>query len=146
MHRDEQFIYGLLCLASIGFYFVVIPWQIEEPDWVAVSPAFLPKLCTILVFVLALYKLLSTLSLASPTFLVTRKNLVYLIGILVLAAIATLAMFQFGFWVCLAVLLVPLQLISGQRNPVTIAVYTVALIGGSWFLLDLAGLYIMAPF
>lgn len=146
MHRDEQIIYGLLCLASLGFYFVVIPWQIEEPDWVAVSPAFLPKLCTILVFVLALYKLLATFAVALPTYLVTRKNLISLIGILAIVTVATYAMFYLGFWVCAAVLLVPLQLISGQRNPVTIALYSAALIGGSWFLLDLAGLYILAPY
>lgn len=146
MRRDEQIIYGLLCLASLGFYFVVIPWQIEEPDWVAVSPAFLPKLCTILVFVLALYKLISTYSLATSTYLVSRSNLMFLVGILALVAVATLAMYQFGFWACMAVLLVPLQLIAGQRNPIAIVVYSAALIGGSWFLLDLAGLYILAPF
>ncbi|MBC6408559.1 MAG: hypothetical protein GDA40_10895 [Rhodobacteraceae bacterium] len=54
MYRDEQIAYRLLALAALGFYFIVIPWQIEEPDWVTMSPAFLPRVCTALVFVLAL--------------------------------------------------------------------------------------------
>ncbi len=146
MYRDEQIIYGLLCLAALGFYFIVIPWQIEEPDWVAVSPAFLPKVCAILVFVLALYKLISTLSLANGTYLVSRSNYLYLFGVLAIVLVATLAMYWIGFWVSMIIALVPLQLIGGQRNFLALAIYTAVLTGSCWLLLDLAGLHIIAPY
>ena len=146
MHRDEQFALGFLCLASLGFYFVVIPWQIEEPDWVAVSPAFLPRTCAILVFVLALYKLLSTLSLGTGTFLISRSNYLYLLGVLLLLGIATFAMYWIGFWASLGIALIPLQLVAGQRNPLSILLFAGALVGASWYLLELAGLHIIAPY
>ena len=146
MHRDEQFAFGALCLGALGFYFIVIPWQIEEPDWVAVSPAFLPRACAILVFVLALYKLLSTLSLATGSFLISRSNYLYLLGVLLVLGLATVAMYWIGFWASLGAALIPLQLIAGQRNPVFILMFAAALVGISWYMLELAGLYIFEPY
>lgn len=146
MHRDEQFIYGLLCLMSLGFYFVVIPWQIEEPDWVTVSPALLPRVCAILVFVLALLKLVTSFSSPVSRAMVTRANYTYLIGVLLIIALATLTMYWVGFWISMAGTLLVLQLIAQQRNPFVLIAFTAAMTGCSWLLLDLAGLYIIAPY
>lgn len=146
MYRDEQITYGLLAFAALGFYFVIIPWQIEEPDWVAMSPAFLPRVCTVLIFVLAVFKLLSTLRSGNGEFLISRMQYVRLFGVLALLAATAYAMYFVGFWIAIAVALIPLQVIAGQRNPIIVLGFAAALVGVSWFLLDLANLNILAPY
>lgn len=146
MYRDEQIGYGLLAVAALGVYFIVIPWQIEEPDWVTMSPAFLPRICTVLIFLLAVYKLVTTLPIGNGDFLIGRGQYLRLLGVLVILAGATYAMYSVGFWLAIGVALVPLQLIAGQRNPLIILGFASALVGVSWVLLRLADLHIIAPY
>lgn len=146
MYRDEQIAYGLIAFAALGVYFIVIPWQIEEPDWVTMSPAFLPRICTVLIFLLAVYKLATTLPFGNGKFLIGRGQYVRLLGVLGVLAVATYAMYLAGFWLAIGVALVPLQIIAGQRNPLIIVGFACALIGVSWLLLRLADLHIIAPY
>lgn len=145
MFRDEQISYGVLCAAAIGFFFVVIPAQIEVPAGVTVSPRLVPQACTILVFCLALYKLVSTMNLANGEYLISKLNYLYLLLVLALLGMTSFAMHWLGFWVSAAGSIVALQLIAGQRNPLIIITYAASLVGLSWYLLDLAGLYILTP-
>lgn len=146
MYRDEQITYGVLALACLGMYFIVIPWQIEEPDWVSMSPAFLPRVCTALIFVLAVYKLITSLAVGNGKFLIGRGQYLRLLSVLILLAMATYAMYFVGFWLAIGVALIPLQIIAGQRNPMIILGYAGGLIAVTWALLKLANLHIIAPF
>lgn len=145
MFRDEQIAYGLLCLAAVGFYAIVIPAQIQEPELATVSPRLIPQVCTALIFALSLYKLLATLRLGNGQFLISRSNYIYLAATLGILTLTCLAMYWIGFWVSIVVAVAVLQLLAGQRNLVVLPIYAVALVATSWFLMDLSGLYILVP-
>lgn len=146
MPRDELTIYALLCIAALVVYAVIIPAYIEEPDWVSVSPALLPRVCCGLIFVLAAVKLMTGLRMTRQDTVINAGQFLRLGGVVLLLVTATLAMYRFGFWVPVAAMVVALLFIAGLRNPIIIGLYTAALVGSSWYLLDLAGLYIIAPY
>lgn len=146
MYRDEQITYGVIALSAVLVYFVIIPWQISEPSWVSMSPAFLPRICAVLIFVLAIYKLLSTLPFGNGEFLIGRGQYLRVFGVLGILTASTIGMFYVGFWAALGLSLIPLQLMAGQRNWLTILLYAAALVAASFCLLRLANLYLPAPY
>ena len=146
MPREEQITYGLLCLASIGFYFIVIPWQVEEPIDATVSPALVPRVCAILIFALSALKLGLSLRSAVEGAIMSARHYGFLLGTLLAIAFLAYSMYWFGFWPCAFMVILVTQVIAGQTNPVKVLAYSAVLAGVSWWLLDLAGLYIIAPY
>ncbi|MDC0738922.1 tripartite tricarboxylate transporter TctB family protein [Cognatishimia sp. SS12] len=142
MHRDEQIFFILLAIASVIFYFVIIPWQIDDPDWATVSPRLIPQACAILIFVLSIYKLATTFRFRRAEVLVSADSYRTLAMVVAVPAIAALAMQWVGFWIPAGIMVAVSLLLSGQRNPLIVIGFALGLTGATWFLLDLAGLYV----
>ncbi|MDO6732803.1 tripartite tricarboxylate transporter TctB family protein [Marinovum sp. 2_MG-2023] len=142
MTRDEQAFFALLAIGSAVFYFVIIPWQIADPDWATVSPRLMPQICAIGIFVLSLYKLATSLKIAIPEFSVSARSYGILAVCIAIPTLAALAMVWIGFWIPAAVMVAACLLLTGTRNPLTVIAFSVGLTGATWFLLDLAGLYV----
>lgn len=142
MHRDEQIFFVLLAVASVVFYFFVIPRQIADPDWATVSPRLIPQGCAILIFVLSIYKLVTSWKFAVPRALISLASYRVLLTAVAIPSIAAFAMQWTGFWISAAAMVAACLVLTGLRNPVWVIGFSVMLTGATWFLLDLAGLYV----
>ncbi len=142
MHRDEQLAYIVLCVAAVIFFFFVIPAQIQESEIATVSPRLVPQICTVLIFVLSLYKLLTTLRIAQPGFEISLKSYRLLGTAIAIPAVATFLMQWTGFWVGAGLIVAGCMVFTGMRSPVRIGLFSVGLTVVTWFLMDTAGLYI----
>lgn len=142
MQRDEQVVFGVLAAASVVFYFFIIPAQIQDPDWVTVSPRLIPQACAIGIFVLSIYKLLTSLKFARPGLTVAPRSYLVLLACVALPLAAAIAMRWVGFWIPAGVMVAACLVLTGMRQPIWVVGFSVALTGATWFLLDLAGLYI----
>lgn len=142
MTRDEQAFFALLAIGSAIFYFLIIPWQIADPDWATVSPRLMPQICAIGIFVLSIYKLATSLKTAIPEFRVSANSYGILAICIAIPTMAALAMAWVGFWIPAGIMIAACLLLTGTRNPLTVIAFSAGLTGVTWFLLDLAGLYL----
>lgn len=142
MHRDEQIIYAVLCVAGIVFYVFIIPAQIQDSEIATVSPRLVPQLCTILIVVLSLYKLLSTWVLARPGYLLSLGNYRRLATALAIPTAGAFIMQWTGFWIAAGLIVAGCMTYTGIRNPLRIGLFAIILTVVTWYLLDRAGLYI----
>lgn len=142
MYKDERISYIVLCVAMLLFLFWIIPNQIKAPESATVSPRLIPQLCGAAIFVLALYKWISTMRLPDQGTLITLANYRLLGLSLVLLTVVTVLMNWIGFWIGCGIIMVGAMQLAGARDWRWIALFCVGLVAGSWYLLGLANIVI----
>lgn len=142
MRRDEQISLVVIGLAALVALFVIIPAQIDDSEIATVSPRLVPQLCAGGIFLLALYKFITTLKLAKPGFLVSFKHYRLLGTALAMLVAGTFTMQWLGFWISAGLIVAGAMTLTGERHPIRIVVFAVCLTVVTWFVMNQVGIYI----
>ena len=138
---------------SLLFFIIIMPvfwlviWQnpkfIPDPDYATVSTRLIPIGCSVLIFVLALAKLLYPNPENHRGVLITRGHYFYLLLASLILAAAIFLIPRIGFWYASVIFVFANFLLAGERNILRLLIFSGALVGVSYLLVvRVAGIYV----
>lgn len=153
MKRDEQISYIVICALMLLVIFWVIPTQIVTPPnafQATVSPRLIPQICAWSIFVLSLYKFVSTLHLAEAGTIINPEGYrllfiglaIIVFGTLIMQGVRGIGLRPLAFWVGSTVITAGSMWMTGQRHWRTILMFSVGLSVATYVLLTLGNIYI----
>lgn len=140
MYKDEQISYGVICLLMIIFWVWVVPNQISVSEEASVSPRLVPVVCSVLIFLLALGSLIRSFPVVENKFHISADQYRTLGLALVALTISAFLMKWIGFWIASIITVIAALWITEEREPRTMAIYTVGLLVISYVLVSFAGI------
>lgn len=140
MYKDEQISYGVICLLMIIFWVWVVPNQISASEEASVSPRLVPVVCSVLIFLLSLGSLIRSFAAAENKYHISADQYRTLGLALVALFISAFLMKWIGFWIASIITVVAALWITEEREPRTMAIYTVGLLVISYVLVSFAGI------
>ena len=138
---------------SLLFFVIVMPifwiaiWQfpkfIPDPDFATISTRIIPVGCSILIFVLALAKLLFPNPENYRGLLITGENYLYLFLASLILVGSIFLIPRIGFWYASVAFVFANFLLAGERNILRLLLFSGLLVGISYLLVvKLAGIYV----